>query len=347
MNEKNNLLKLILLLFYNFIIFLLFFEIFSYTSTQFNLLIFNETPVYNSTQHKDGNDWRIKDPIIGGWHKPFAKDRHVTRCFDVEYRSNNIGARDDKIYDFKTFNNSIILIGDSYAEGIGVNLDKTFSKIIEKNLKKNVINLGVAGSDVKDHFKRFNKFVINDNFSEIIYFFLPANDYIEVNKVDYDNQIQLKDKKKSLPLPLILQGKIKEYLIYYTYSYNTLRSINFLFLNKDKTSNNSSYKYNNKKNIDNTFGFIEKIIQIKNKKKTLILIPTRKDFQNNARDKSYKNLYWYKQLTLLTKINNTEIIDLYDFMDLNTQYKYFHNCDHHWSNFGNEFVANIFQKIIK
>ena len=34
-------------------------------------------------------------------------------------------------------------------------------------------------------------------------------------------------------------------------------------------------------------------------------------------------------------------------MDLNKQYKYFHNCDHHWSNFGNEFVANIFQKIIK
>ena len=38
-------------------------------------------------------------------------------------------------YNFKTYENSIILIGDSYAEGIGVNLDKTFSKIIEKNLK--------------------------------------------------------------------------------------------------------------------------------------------------------------------------------------------------------------------
>ena len=47
------------------------------------------------------------------------------------------------------------------------------------------------------------------------------------------------------------------------------------------------------------------------------------------------------------KKNNTEIIDLYDFLDLNKQYKYFHNCDHHWSNFGNEFVANIFQKINK
>ena len=130
MNEKNNLLKLILLFFYNFIIFLIVFEIFSYISTQFNLLIFNENPVYNSTQHKDGYNWRIIDPIIGSWHKQFAKDRHVTRWFDVEYRSNNKGARDDKNYDIKTFNNSIILIGDSYAEGIGVNLDKTFSIII-------------------------------------------------------------------------------------------------------------------------------------------------------------------------------------------------------------------------
>ena len=89
-------------------------------------------------------------------------------------------------------------------------------------------------------------------------------------------------------------------------------------------------------------GFIEKIIQIKNKKKTLILIPIRKDLQHNGQDKSYKNLYWYKQLTDLAEKNNTKVIDLYDFLNLNVQYKYFHNCDIHWSNFGNESVANFF-----
>mgnify|MGYP001223087786 FL=1 len=339
---KKIVLQLISLSVYYIIIFLLLFEIFSYISTQFNLLIFNDTPVYNSTQLRDDNDWRIKDPIIGSWHKPFTKDHHVTRCFDVEYRSNNIGARDDKNYNFETFNNSIILIGDSYAEGIGVNLDKTFSKIIEKKLKKNVINLGVAGSNVKDHYKRFSKFVKNDNFSEIIYFFLPANDYIVEKKINHDNEFKLKNKKKFISLILTLRSKIKEYLAYYTYSYNALRSIDFLILNKDKTMNNYSYKYNDETSIDNTFDFIEKIIQIKNKKKTLILIPIRKDFQHNGEDKSYKNLYWYKQLTVLAEKNNTKVIDLYDFIDLNIQYKYFHNCDLHWSNFGNESVANFF-----
>jgi hypothetical protein len=87
---KKIILQLIPLFVYYITIFLLLFEIFSYISTQFNLLIFNDTPVYNSTQLRDDNDWRIKDPIIGSWHKPFGKDRHVTRCFDIEYRSNNI-----------------------------------------------------------------------------------------------------------------------------------------------------------------------------------------------------------------------------------------------------------------
>ncbi len=342
MNGKKKILKLISLSFYYIIFFLLFFETFSYISTQFNLLIFNNIPVYNATQLKDGNEWRIKDPIIGSWHKPSSKDRHVTRCFDAEYRSNNIGARDDKNYNFKTFENSIILIGDSYAEGIGVNLDKTFSKIIEKNLEQNVINLGVAGSNTRDHYNRFNRFVMNDDFSEIIYFFLPANDYIAENKINNENQIQLKNNKKTVPLIFILLKKIKYFLVHYTYSYNSLKSIDFLILNKDYSYDNYSYKYNDKKNIDNTFVFIEKIIQIEDKKKTLFIIPTRKDLKHNGKDKSYKNLYWYKQLKELADKNNTRFIDIYDFLDLNIQYKYFHNCDLHWSNFGNESVANFY-----
>ena len=33
-----------------------------------------------------------------------------------------------------TFKNSIILLGDSFAEGYGVELENTFAKIIEKKL---------------------------------------------------------------------------------------------------------------------------------------------------------------------------------------------------------------------
>ena len=339
MNEKKIIFKVTYLSFYYIIIFLLLFEIFSYISTKFNLLIFNDDPVYNSTNHSDGNEWRIKDPIIAKWHKPFARDRHVTRCFDVEYGSNNIGARDVQNYYFSTFNNSIILLGDSFAEGYGVSLDKTFAKIIEKKLGKKVINLGVAESDVKDHYNRFNKLVQNNNFSEIVYFFLPANDYIAKKNL---TSIDEKLKKNKISLLTILQNQIKEYLVYYTYSYNTLRSINFIIFNKDKTYKNSSYKYDDKQKIDKTFEFIEKIIEIKNKKKTLILIPIRKDLQHNGKDKSYKNLYWYEKINEIAKRNNTKIIDLYDFFDLNIQYKYFHKCDLHWSDFGNEFVADIF-----
>ena len=50
-----------------------------------------------------------------------------------------------------------------------------------------------------------------------------------------------------------------------------------------------------------------------NVKKSIIIIPTLHDLQNiknNIND--YKKLYWYKEITKLSKLHNTKIIDLAD-----------------------------------
>ena len=76
-----------------FTIFLMIFifsmEILSFIFTKFNLLIINEEPSY---VHKQGNKWRIENTPWGAWHKSNFKDQHSTKCFDVNYQSNNLGA---------------------------------------------------------------------------------------------------------------------------------------------------------------------------------------------------------------------------------------------------------------
>ena len=141
--------------------------------TKFELFLVNETPKY-SFEEKFKHDWIEKDKNGIVWHKKNYVTRHISRCFDVEYRTNNVGARDDKDYLKNSPEKSIMLIGDSFAEGPGVKLDKIFAKIVEKKLKKQVLNFGNAGTEPYTQYKKYIYENADYNFDELIYFFFTT-----------------------------------------------------------------------------------------------------------------------------------------------------------------------------
>jgi hypothetical protein len=326
-----------------FFIFLI--ELFSIISVKNKLLIFNQPPSYNIKKHTDGYTWRTYNNEIGPWHKISSSDRHIRRCFDVTYKSNNIGARDNIDYSVDYFDNAIILVGDSFAEGFGVNLENTFAKIISKSTGKNVVNLGAGGSNTKNNFKRFEKFTTNKNYSEIIYFLLPENDFIsteddnEINNALYQqNYITKKNNKKKIKQNLIIFSNA------YLYSYNLLRTIKYIFFKGNDYYKNNSYQFKDKEIIDQISIDIFKVLSIENKMKTLVIIPTRGDILNYKinKEQNYKNLYWYKKLLKNSEKYNVNLIDLMDFKDMKKEYSYYHNCDPHWNENGNKFAAQIY-----
>ena len=105
------------------IVFTILFEIISLISSKFNLLIYNNDPDY---VYSLGNNWRTEVELWGSWHKKNFSDKHSSKCFNVTYKSNNIGSRDNFDYDIDSNFNSIILLGDSFAEGYAVNFQNTF-----------------------------------------------------------------------------------------------------------------------------------------------------------------------------------------------------------------------------
>ena len=121
------------------LIFLIFFEILSLIFTKNGLFYFNEEPKY-SYEEKFLHDWIELDEDGIVWHKKNYQTRHISRCFDVLYKTNNVGARDNNDYFKNNQNKSIILIGDSFAEGPGVDEDKIFAKIVEKKTGKKLLN---------------------------------------------------------------------------------------------------------------------------------------------------------------------------------------------------------------
>ena len=83
---------------------------------------------------------------------PNKSCRYKTDEWDVIYKINNMGLRAEEIPQYKEINEfRILILGDSFAQGHGVESDKTFTKILEKKLNENstgkfrVINSGVFG----------------------------------------------------------------------------------------------------------------------------------------------------------------------------------------------------------
>ena len=322
------------------LIFIILFEITSLIFTKFELFLFNETPKY-SLKPKI-HDWKVLDENGNNWHKKNYTARHTSRCFDVEYSYNNIGARDYNDYHINDPEKSIMLIGDSFTEGYGVDIDKIFAKILEKRLNKKVLNFGASGSNPNQHFSKYTNDGSKFNFDELIYLFLPNNDFL-INPKNIKNE----DKKNNSPSKLnidVLKYNIAITLSQFTYSYNFIRSAyHLLNVNLSNGFENASYYYQDTENVDYTFEILENLIKYKDIKSYIIIIPTIYDINNfQKKDTSYKNLYWYKEINKLAKRNNTTITDLMDFVNFDEKLLYFHSCDGHWSEYGSKFAVNSF-----
>jgi hypothetical protein len=84
--------------------------------------------------------WRSESDPWGGWHLANATARQVGTCFDVSLRSNSYGARDrERTVDGE---NRVLVLGDSFVEGWGVEEEERFTNVMEPLLKREVLNFG-------------------------------------------------------------------------------------------------------------------------------------------------------------------------------------------------------------
>ena len=353
---------------------LLVFEFFSFVASKSNLLLFNEDPFYFT---KKGIDWRSENSPWGVWHKINFTDRHQESCFDVNYQSNNVGARDDKDYGDELSSNSIILLGDSMAEGYGSDLKETFAKIVEQRTDRNVLNLSAAGN-----FGPVQQFIIYDQLgqhlphNELIYIFIPSNDFTD-NDINYwSDQLfryrpYFKEKANfeyeiSYPDNSIKtdnwgywnhKDSINKFLKQFFYSANTLRTVRFIIQNWDNEEKNRniesinkgySYYFDDKDSIDGSLFFVKKFLLESSNltKRTVMIVPRAKELIRVDQNKDYKDLYWFKKIKKITTETDTILIDLADHIPQNDPQGIYLECDGHWNKRGNDWAAEIYLNLI-
>ena len=100
-------------------------------------------PMYVSPER---NHFWTYDPLLGWAHEPGQEGVFETEQFRTEVRINEKGLRDrSHPYERRDDSKRILVLGDSFAWGYGVEESERFSQLLEGELGVEVINAGVSG----------------------------------------------------------------------------------------------------------------------------------------------------------------------------------------------------------
>jgi len=342
-------------------------ELFSFVATRANLLLFNDYPEIYRPRFS-GNSWRTQKDSWGSWHKPYATDRHQSSCFDVRYASNAIGAR-DTAFDHAKRDGQVryVLIGDSFAEGYGVDFEDIAQTRLEKLAGVDIYNFGSDG-----YFGPVQYYLIYKDLAKqfehdgVILLFLPANDftdndyalwknfhpswyrpyYKKVNNGRYDIFYSKRAVPNDQYEESVEGNTVKKFLIgnliRYTFSANVLRSIKYLLArNPLEKLGYSGYFDATREQQEAALYFVEKLVQeAAPRHVTILVIPNREDMNRIRSGKSYKGQYWFHKLSSMAASADIELIDMADHMP-DDYASLFLPCDNHWNALGNLAAAKL------
>lgn len=358
--------KKIKFLFFFISINIIAFEFFSLSMC--NIFELCNSPNYLLT--KQNNHHWINHHKYGVWHEPNFKYNHQTSCFSADYYFNNFGAKDlDRKIKGK---NRTIIIGDSYVEGYGVDNEKIFSYLLEKNSENQIKYLNFSSSGYFGSTQLY--ILISDlikkiEFDRVILFLNPSSDFeddsIEFaklfhhkkyrpyydlfkNKIYYYNQEYQKIEKEKITLRNILDN--------FTYSYKFLRylnqQLNLIFKKKKiqqiSNADPSGYISYYEKYPKNTFEIIKRnlfnihaLLKEHDIKFVVSTLPSKKDiiyFNNkDAKNNLDKELKEYLDIYNVKFFNVMELETLKNKLTLNSYF----DCNDHMNEIGHQILAKI------
>jgi hypothetical protein len=360
------------------IIFVLLFELFSFFASKLELLLFNDSPGAYSRIYM-GNEWRTEKELWGAWHKVKSEaDRHQKSCFNITYKSNDVGARDSIDYLSLSSNNNVAIIGDSFVEGYGVDNKDTFSYKLKESYGKQGLNFGASGNfGPVQEYLMYKLLIAKIPHNEVIYFFLPSNDFgdNDVNSINSfgdryrpyfsGNDYKIVYPEKATPTEWFpsseveepnndsFNQKIKTALVDYTWTANTIRTAIHLSKQFKPQSNSKlkikatdfSYFTTDEYSVNGAMNYVDKLFSEipKHYLKTIIIIPTNHDLEYIENGQKYMQLAWYDKINKIATDYDARLIDLA------TQKNYdktmFLSCDSHWNKKGNETALEAFLSV--
>ncbi len=305
------------------------------------------------------------DPTFGVWHIPNTSFHHVSECFDVYNYYNSYGAR-DKERDLKSADSRIMLIGDSFIEGYGVDTSSRLSNIMEEKLGIEVMNFGTSGDFGSTQMRLlYEKYGSQFEHDIVIVALFPENDFLD-DKFTAESKrykpyiIPDKDTFKliyhvdslhksswhpnNIGKPKIKSKSLIKYIRKYSYFYNALAHITRVLRFESRyhsfsTEELAILKYN--------LEGINKLRQTYEAKLILVTLPSRYDILYANKNK-LETTPLNSTLSTFCKEKNSIYIDLLPaFQSYENTAALFLDCDGHWSAKGNQEAARLIMNGLK
>ena len=136
-----------------------------------------ETPTY--TFENTQGFWFDLNPDFGTCHLPNHSYRQRKGCYDIVYQSNSYGFRDVERERFAN-QSRVVVLGDSFIEGVGVETSERLTNLLEDNTGKPHLNFGMAGNFGPTQFMlAYQSLASSFEHDAVLIGILPANDFID------------------------------------------------------------------------------------------------------------------------------------------------------------------------
>lgn len=320
-----------------------------------------DEPIYSFENSR--RFWAENDPDFGVWHSSNYSFRHKKECFDVKYFTNSIGARDTE-RNISANGSRVAVIGDSFAEGWGVQDQDRFSNLLEVKTGVEFMNFAVGGAGMTQEYLIYKKKVMSFEHDAVLWALFPINDIVDDDIEFYPKYSHNRyraywvgdypDYHIEHGLDSIQQSHfyfekpnpLKSFLKNFTYSYNMLRAFKYVYQRTqipefDLSDKPPGYFKLNDAQWDRARYNIEKMKEAMGDKKLYIItIPG---------EHTFKEYYGRnRQVPLRDSLNKWSERLGYEYYDLlseadqldSTEWKslYF-DCDAHWSSKGHAWAA--------
>lgn len=137
--------------------------------------------------YKEGTFFEY-DELLGSKHIPNSEGQYTSEEFKNYVEINSEGWHDIEYNTTKSNKKRIIILGDSLAEALQVNINDSFQQILEEKSNTEVINLGVSGYGTAQEYLTLEKEGIKYSPDRVIMIFAlndVRNNYYELQKSDF------------------------------------------------------------------------------------------------------------------------------------------------------------------
>ncbi|MCH2172171.1 hypothetical protein MK489_15405 [Myxococcota bacterium] len=302
--------------------------------------------------------WDSDHSLFGVWHQPGMSIVHRTDCFEVEYVTNSIGARDaERTLESKS--PRVIVLGDSFVEGWGIDASERLTDQLESRTGIEHINLGMSHFGPYQAYLAYREFGPVYQHDAVILAVVPVSDLSDLDYqrarkspgYEYRYRPYLVGRYPDYREVDYREGTLNRWLRRHSGAYNamsrSLQTARKTFAAEPPPSEttpkptHSFFQDYSERQLDLLVGSIELLAESAGKRPvSVILVPQMRDLIRFHEERTSR---LGKRLQERVADEGVVVVDLLPefYARRDDLTRYFLPCDIHWTGVANEVAADV------